>query len=309
MSKQGFIYVAVEEDRPGYCKVGQTTDLATRGRTLPGASQARVDIVEFVRVQDMDAVEKAFHKILPQTNRNKEWFNIETERVLPMLRCLGSTQREPCAEQSGGQVRHHPIRATSDLPGKTPQGEFRQPIVDVLEELGGSGRAKDVKARVGERVQLRSGDLEQYESGPVVWKNSIAWARNKLKDEGILKSDSPRGLWELATALSDKGGKGNSQAKDRRGRRSQTRSVRSGRTPQAEFHQPIMDVLEELGGSGRAKDVTARVGERVQLRSGDLEQYENGQVVWESSVAWARNELKDEGILKADSPWGWWELA
>ena len=307
VSKQGFIYVAVQKDRPGYCKVGQTRDLATREGNLPGSSISEIDIVESVRVQDMDAVEKAFHKILPQTNRIKrEWFNIETERVLPMLRCLGSTQREPRAEQSGGQVPHNPIRATSDLPGKTPQGEFRQPIVDVLEELGGSGRAKDVKARVGERVQLRSGDLEQYESGQVVWENSIAWARNTLKDEGILKADSPHGLWELATTLS---GKGNSQAKDRCGRRSQTMSVRSGRTPQAEFRQPIVDVLEELGGRGRAEDVKARVGERVQLRSGDLEQYESGQVVWKNSIAWARNTLKDEGILKSDSPWGWWELA
>lgn len=84
------------------------------------------------------------------------------------------------------------------MPGKTPQAEFRQPILDVLEELGGRGRAKDVKARVGERVRLRSGDLAQYEGGQVVWEISVAWERQKLKDEGVLKSDSLRGWWELA---------------------------------------------------------------------------------------------------------------
>ena len=295
VSKPGFIYVAVEEGLPGFCKVGQTKDPVAREKSLGGSGTAKIRIVESVRVEDMDAVEDAFHKILPERNRLGEWFNIETERVLPMLRCLGSAQEREHRTKRSPRAPDHSNQATRALPGKTPQTEFYQLIVDVLEELGGSGRAKDVTARVGDRVQLRSGDLEQYESGQVVWKNSVAWARQKLKDEGTLKA-SRHGWWELAKAPSAK-------------RIAKKRTARSGKTPTAEFRQPIVDVLEELGGSGRAKDVTALVGERVRLRSGDLEQHKTGGVVWENSVAWARLKLRDEGILKSGSPWGVWELA
>ena len=304
VSKQGFVYVAVQRGSPGYCKVGRTQDPVRRGKTLGGSGLAQIDIVESVRVDDMDAVEDAFHKILPEMNRRGEWFNIETERVLPMLRCLGSTQEPQERDPRTKRSEQPPHKPTSGRPGTTPLAEFRQPIVDVLEELGGSGRTKDVTARVGERVQLRSGDLKHYPTGAVVWKNSVAWARQKLREEGILKSDSPHGLWELAQTPS---GKANDQK--RKHKLSQTKGGLPDKTPQAEFRQPIVDVLEELGGSGRAKDVTARVGERVQLRSGDFKQYATGAVVWENSVAWARQKLKDEGILKSDSPHGWWELA
>ena len=304
VSRPGFVYVAVQGERPGYCKVGKTEKPVRREKTLPGSSLAEIQIVESVRVDDMDAVEDAFHTILPQTMRQREWFNIETERVLPMLRCLGRPQ---ASDQRSGGRGAQPDRTTDNVPGKTPQAEFRQPILDALEELGGRGRAKDVRARVGERVRLRSGDLAQYEGGQVVWEISVAWERQKLKEEGVLKSDSPRGWWELATTRR--------RARDREGtkrrgaaQREPTASDLPGKTPQAAFRQPILDVLEELGGRGRAKDVRARVGERVLLRSGDFAQYEGGQVVWENSVAWARQKLKDEGILKSDSPWGWWEL-
>ena len=300
--RAGFVYVAVQGERPGYCKVGQTETPVVREKTLPGSSMVEIRIVESVRVNDMDAVEHAFHKILPQTNRVGEWFNIETERVLPMLRCLGRTEVPPPRTKVKRRGAAQPEPSASDLPGKTPQAAFRQPILDVLEELGGRGRAKDVRARVREQVQLRSGDLAQYDGGQVVWENSVAWARQKLKDEGVLKSDSPWGWWELATVP------GRQKGRKKRKRR-QAINALPGRTPATEFQQPIVTVLKALGGRGRAKDVTARVGEQVQLRSGDLAQYEGGQVVWENSVAWARQKLKDEGVLKSDSPWGWWELA
>lgn len=89
-------------------------------------------------------------------------------------------------------------RSEDVLPDKTPQAEFLTIIVDVLEDFGGSGRAKDVIAQVGERVQLRAGDLETNESGRLVWKTTVRFARLQLKKDGILKSSSTKGLWELA---------------------------------------------------------------------------------------------------------------
>ena len=304
MNESGYIYVAEQKERPGFCKVGKTRAPGNREKSLPGSAMAQIDIVECVQVDDMDAVEKAFHEILPQTNRQGEWFNIKTERVLPMLRCLESKQQLEAPTQPSRPQKHSRSQAGSALPGKTPQAEFRQLIVDVLKGLGGRGHAKDVIAGVGERVDLRAGDLETNDNGSVVWEHSVHSARQKLKEKGILKPNSKRGVWELA------GRKGpRRKASGQKKHRNQPRSVLLGKTPQAEFRRLIVDVLKELGGCGHAKDVIAGVGERVDLRAGDLETYDSGSVVWENSVHWARQKLKEEDILKPNSKRGVWELA
>jgi hypothetical protein len=30
------------------------------------------------------------------------------------------------------------------------------------------------------------------------WRNTAQWARNTLRSEGLLRSDSPRGTWEIS---------------------------------------------------------------------------------------------------------------
>ena len=303
MSESGYIYVAEQKERPGFCKVGKTSDPGNREKSLPGSAMAQIDIVECVQVDDMDAVEKAFHEILPQTNRQGEWFNIKTERVLPMLRCLESKQQLEAPPQPSRPQKHSRSQAGSALPGKTPQAEFRRLIVDVLEELGGRGHTKDVIAGVGDRVDLRAGDRKTNDNGSVVWKHSVHSARQKLKEKGVLKPNSKRGVWELARQGPRR------KASGQKKHRNQSRSVRLGKTPQADFRKFIVDVLKELGGCGHANVVIAGVGERVDLRAGDREINDNGSVVWKNSVRWARQTLKEEGILKPNSKRGVWELA
>ena len=120
MNESGYVYVAEQKDRPGYCKVGKTRNPDSREKNLSGSAMAQIDIVECVQVDDMDAVEKAFHAILPRTNRQGEWFNIETERVLPMLQCLKSKQQLEAPTQPSRPQKHSRSQAGSALPGKTP---------------------------------------------------------------------------------------------------------------------------------------------------------------------------------------------
>jgi restriction system protein len=88
----------------------------------------------------------------------------------------------------------------------TPQSAYRQPILQVLIEMGGSARMSEVLMRV---EQLMRGSLKQVDYEPLPsdetqrWSKSAQWARNRLAREGLLKSDSPRGIWEI----SDKGRK------------------------------------------------------------------------------------------------------
>ncbi len=85
---------------------------------------------------------------------------------------------------------------------RTPEKAYYQPILEVLNELGGSARVNDVLVKV---EQLMNGaltpiDYEPLPSNPEMlrWRNKAQWARNSMAREGLLKSDSPRGIWEIS---------------------------------------------------------------------------------------------------------------
>ena len=87
---------------------------------------------------------------------------------------------------------------------KTPNRTYRRPILETLDELGGRAYADDVLKVVEEKVKplLNEFDLQKLSSGmDIRWRNAAQWVRWTLVKEGLLKSDSPRGVWEL----SDKG--------------------------------------------------------------------------------------------------------
>ena len=87
---------------------------------------------------------------------------------------------------------------------KTPNQTYRRPILEALEELGGRAYADDVLKIVEEKVNpfLNEFDLQKLSSGmDIRWRNAAQWVRWRLVKEGLLKPDSPRGVWEL----SDKG--------------------------------------------------------------------------------------------------------
>lgn len=86
-------------------------------------------------------------------------------------------------------------------PGElTPRSVLRKAIVRALEEMGGSGQVKDVLGRVYEilKDQWTPHDLTATDSGFVRWKNRVQWERLNMVKEGLLRDDSPRGIWELA---------------------------------------------------------------------------------------------------------------
>lgn len=84
---------------------------------------------------------------------------------------------------------------------RTPEAAYREPILRVLQSMGGSGKAAEVLEKVGAlmKPKLQSVDFEPLASGPdnPRWRNAAQWARNTMVKEGLLKSDSPRGVWEV----------------------------------------------------------------------------------------------------------------
>lgn len=77
---------------------------------------------------------------------------------------------------------------------------FFDPILKVLNELGGSGNSGEVKDLVIEKMDIPESELEEkLKSGASRVKNQIAWARIYLVKSGLLDDSSKRGIWSLTT--------------------------------------------------------------------------------------------------------------
>ena len=98
-------------------------------------------------------------------------------------------------------------RPPGEDPKPLPRDVYERPIVDVLTEMGGSGRARDVLDRVGELMMSRlpAADLVSLRSsGEPRWRKMAQWAKYEMVLKGVLRSDSPRGTWELSEYGSEK---------------------------------------------------------------------------------------------------------
>ncbi|MCX8033410.1 MAG: winged helix-turn-helix domain-containing protein [Thermoleophilia bacterium] len=84
---------------------------------------------------------------------------------------------------------------------RTPEEAFRRPVLESLVELGGCARSADVLDLVYRKVQ---GVLNEYDCQPLPsepncprWRNTAQWCRYTLVREGLMKADSPHGIWEI----------------------------------------------------------------------------------------------------------------
>lgn len=88
---------------------------------------------------------------------------------------------------------------------KTPLEEHKAPILRALVELGGSAEINVVLDRV---YELMKDGLNEYDLAPIPsdettprWRNTAQWARNRLREAGLIRDDTARGFW----AISDTG--------------------------------------------------------------------------------------------------------
>jgi hypothetical protein len=87
---------------------------------------------------------------------------------------------------------------------RTPEEEYRLPILQALVQLGGKSTPNKILDQVGEimRDTLNQYDKEHLTSTPSLarWRNTAHWTRNSLVNEGLLSKDSPKGIWEITEA-------------------------------------------------------------------------------------------------------------
>lgn len=90
---------------------------------------------------------------------------------------------------------------------RTRQEAFRLPILRALEELGGEAKMSEVLDRVFAEMKphLKPADFQPLPSDGKTprWRNTAQWERKNMVNEGLLRNDSPHGIW----AISEKGRK------------------------------------------------------------------------------------------------------
>lgn len=82
--------------------------------------------------------------------------------------------------------------------GRTHQSLYHLPILESLIEMGGTGAVQDVLNILEDKMKqiLKPIDYEEISSG-IRWQNTAQWERFKMVKENLLRSDSPRGIWEI----------------------------------------------------------------------------------------------------------------
>ena len=87
---------------------------------------------------------------------------------------------------------------------RTSEKAFRRPILRVLVKRGGSAPAGEVVEALEDRMrdQLNEYDREFMPSDPDTtrWEKSAHWCRYAMVNDGLLRDDSPRGIWEISDA-------------------------------------------------------------------------------------------------------------
>lgn len=77
--------------------------------------------------------------------------------------------------------------------------KYYLPLIAALKRLGGSGRTAEVVDAVIQDMEIPEEDLAKThrQSGDLVVKNDIQWARNTLREAGFIDG-SERGVWRLS---------------------------------------------------------------------------------------------------------------
>lgn len=115
---------------------------------------------------------------------------------------IQSQQDKRPVKEATGAGTHRRDLGRAPMGKATPQRAYRQPILQALVEMGGSGRMNEVLARVEQmmRTRLKSLDYEPLPAdGMLRWSKSAQWSRNSMAREGLL-ADSPRGIWTISEA-------------------------------------------------------------------------------------------------------------
>lgn len=80
-----------------------------------------------------------------------------------------------------------------------PEAEYFRPILEVLDERGGSAPKQVVIEELGRRLEgkLTDADRGELEHGGIRWRNRSQFARLRLIERGLMDRAAARGIWAI----------------------------------------------------------------------------------------------------------------
>lgn len=115
------------------------------------------------------------------------------EELTHYLEALCGNERNDSAIQLKESSRKRPGEITK-------REKYHITILEALYEMGGKGKAEKVLQVLESKMRsiLTEYDYQPLESGEIRWIKAAHWARLHLVHQGLLRRDSPRGIWELS---------------------------------------------------------------------------------------------------------------
>lgn len=107
-----------------------------------------------------------------------------------------SAKRRPRGQRARSTKR---TRVASDQ--LLPDSEYELPILKAIADAGGRRPTREVLDVVGDVLKDRFTELDGQpirDGGPPRWQNRTQFVRLRLVKEGLMKEDSPRGVWEIS---------------------------------------------------------------------------------------------------------------
>jgi hypothetical protein len=104
----------------------------------------------------------------------------------------------------------NPQPAIRDKRVKTEPSVLREYILKALRHFKGRAKCREVLSWMEDKLkdQLTPRDRSMRKSGKIVWENNAQWERYVMVQEGLLRSDSPQGIWELCDDEKSRQGSG-----------------------------------------------------------------------------------------------------
>lgn len=125
-------------------------------------------------------------------------FDDQPEDVL--VRLLDQIEGEDGAAASPPPPGPRPGGPSRAAPGSLlPLTAYWIPILRFLEEAGGAAPSSDVLEALEERMgdMFTEKDRGELSSGAIRWRNRARFARLRMKERGLLGSNSQHGVWEI----------------------------------------------------------------------------------------------------------------
>ena len=241
---------------------------------------------------------------------------IQQEALFDFQRYLSKSNVEQGKAKLEAQEAFQP--QLSDTP--LPRRNYGIPILRALGSLGGAGATHQVLDLVyqfmEEANELREIDKSRRSDGHFYWDNRTQDMRRELINKGLMKDDSPWGIWEISNAglehLCDMDVQKSLQSATLNAF-SHEHSAEPSDTPlpRTSYALPILKALIQLGGSAITSEVLRTVRQLMEneLKPIDLSQRPAGHLYWENRVHDMRRELINRGLMIANSPRGIWEIS